>query len=79
MHGMLVNVSSMGHVYGKSIDNTRQHIFLKTDARKSRSQWSFNCICTDSKMCSQTKFGIPRMYARDKIFLALMAASGKDA
>ena len=26
----------------------KQHIFLKTDARKSRSQWSLNCICTDS-------------------------------
>ena len=42
------NVSSMRHIYGKSFDNTRQHIFLKTDARKSRSQWSLNCICTDS-------------------------------
>ena len=55
---------------------TRQHIFLKTDARKSRSQWSLNCICTDSvtlKMCSQTKFGIPRIYATDTIFLDLMA------
>ena len=30
--------------YGKSFDNTRQHIFLKTDAGKSRSQ----CICTES-------------------------------
>ena len=60
------NVSSMRHIYGKSYDNTRQHIFLKTDARKSRSQWSLNCICTDSvtpKMCSQTKFGISRIYA----------------
>ena len=42
------NVSSMQHIYGKSFDNTRQHIFLKTDARKSRSQWLLNCICTDS-------------------------------
>ena len=42
------NVSSMRQFYGKSFDNTRQHIFLKTDARKSRSQWSLNCICTDS-------------------------------
>ena len=70
------NVSSMRHIYGKSFDNTRQHIFLKTDARKSRSQWLLNCICTDSvtlKMCSQTKFGIPRIYARDTIFLYLMA------
>ena len=74
------NVSSMLHIYGKSFDNTRQHIFLKTDARKSRSQWPLSCICTDSvtpspdpKMCSQTKFGIPRIYARDKIFLDLMA------
>ena len=68
------NVSSMRHIYGKSFDNTRQHIFLKTDARKSRSQWSLNCICTDSvtpKMCSQT--GIPRIYATDTIFLDLMA------
>ena len=42
------NVSSMQHIYGKSFDNTRQHIFLKTDARKSRTQWSLDCICTDS-------------------------------
>ena len=27
----------------------------------------------DSKICSQTKFGIPRIYARDTIFLDLMA------
>ena len=50
--------------------------FLKIDARKSRSQWSLNCKCTDSvtpKMCSQTKFGIPRIYATDTIFLDLMA------
>ena len=33
------NVSSMRHIYGKSFDNTRQHIFLKTDARKSRSRY----------------------------------------
>ena len=38
------NVSSVRHIYGKSFDNTRQHIFLKTDARKSRLQWSLNCI-----------------------------------
>ena len=37
------NVSSMRHIYGKSFDN----ISLKTDARKSRSQWSLNCICTN--------------------------------
>ena len=70
------NVSSMRHIYEKSFDNTRQHIFLKTDARKSRSQWSLNCICTDfvtPKMCSQTKFGIPRIPAVDTIFLDLMA------
>ena len=56
-----------------TLDST---FFLKTDARKSRSQWSLNCICTDSvtpKMCSQTKFGIPRIYATDTIFLDLMA------
>ena len=27
----------------------------------------------DPKMCSQTKFGIPRIYARDTIILDLMA------
>ena len=27
----------------------------------------------DPRMCSQTKFGIPRIYARDTIFLDLMA------
>ena len=71
------NVSSMRHINGKSFDNTRQHIFLKTNARKSRSQWLLNCICTDSrdpKMWSQIKFGIPRMYARGHdFFLDLMA------
>ena len=77
------NVSSMRHIYGKSFANTRRHIFLKTDARKSRSQWPLNCICTDSmtpKMCSQTKFGIPRIYATDTNFLDLMAVvKGRDA
>ena len=67
------NVCSMRHIYGKSFDNTRQHIFLKTYVKKSRSQLSLNCICTDSVMCSQTKFGIPRIYARGTIFLDLMA------
>ena len=70
------NVSSMRHIYGKSFDNTGQHIFLNIIARKSRSQWSLNCICTDSvtpKMCSQTKFGISRIYATDTVFLDLMA------
>ena len=69
------NVSSMRHIYGKSFDNTRQHIFLKTDARNSRSQWSQLYIyrLCDPKMCSQTKFGIPRIYACDTIFLDLMA------
>ena len=55
---------------------TLDSTFFKTDARKSRSQWSLICICTDSvtpKMCSQTKFGIPRIYATDTIFLDLMA------
>ena len=55
---------------------TLDSTFLKTNARKSRSQWSLNCICTDSvtpKMCSQNKFWIPRMYARDTFFLDLMA------
>ena len=42
------NVSSMRHINGKSFDNTRLYIFFKTDARKSRPQWSLNRICTDS-------------------------------
>ena len=69
------SVSSMRHIYGKSFDNTRQHIFLKTDARKSRSQWSLNCInrLRDPKMYSQTKFGIRRINAHDTIFLDLVA------
>ena len=70
------NVSSVRHIYGKSFANTRRHIFLKTDARKSRSQWPLNCIRTGSvtpKMCLQTKFGIPRIYATNTIFLDLMA------
>ena len=65
-----INVYSMQHIYGKSFDTTRQHIFLKTDARKSRSQWSLNSICTDSVTPG---CGIPRIYARDTIFLDLMA------
>ena len=55
------NVSSMRHIYRKSFDNTRQHIFLKTDVRKSRSQWSLNCICTDSvtpRCVHKPKFGL---------------------
>ena len=70
------NVSSMRQIYGKTFDKTRHYIFLKIDARKSRLQWSLNCICTDSvtpNMCSQIKFGIPRIYATDPIFLDLMA------
>ena len=65
------NVSSKRIIYGKSFDNIRQHIFLKTDARKSRSQWSLNCICTYSvtPRCVHK----PRIYARDTIFLDLMA------
>ena len=65
------NVSNMRQIYGKSFDNTRQHIFLKTDARKSRSQWSLNCICTDSvtPRCVHK----PRICATDTIFLDLMA------
>ena len=65
------NVSSTRHIYGKSFDNTRQHIFLKTNARKSRSQWSLNCICTDSM--TPGCVGIPRIYAHGTIFLDLMA------
>ena len=30
------------------------------------------------KMCSQTKFGIPRIYATDTIFLDLMAAKDRQ-
>ena len=73
------NVSSMRHIYEQSFANTRRHIFLKTDARKSRSQWPLNCIFTDSvtpKMCSQTKFEIPRIYATDTIFLDLRSGKG---
>ena len=32
------NARCLRHNYGKSFDNTRPHIFLKIDARKSRSQ-----------------------------------------
>ena len=69
------NVSSMRQIYGKSFDNTRQHIFLKTDARKSRSQWSLNCICIDSvtPRCVHKTNEIRRIYARDAIFLDLIA------
>ena len=69
------NVSIMRHIYGKSFDNTRQHIFLKTDARKKVTvvaQLYMNRL-RDLKMCSQTKFGIPRIYACDTVCLELMA------
>ena len=66
------NVSSMRHIYGKSFDNTRQHIFLKTNARKSRSQWSLNCICTDS-VTPGCELGFLGCMLEDTIFLDLMA------
>ena len=65
------NVSSMRHIYGNSFDNTRQHIFLKTDTRKSSSLYMYRL--RDPKMCSQTKFGILRIYTRGTFFLDLMA------
>ena len=70
------NVSSMRHIYGKSFDNTRQHIFLKTDARKSRSQWSLNCICTDSvtpRCVHKSNLGFPGFMLVTLFFLDLMA------
>ena len=70
------NVSSMRHIYGKSFDNTRQHICLKTDARKSRSQWSPNCICTDSvtpRCVHKPNLGFLGFMLVTPIFLDLMA------
>ena len=70
------NVSSMRHIYGKSFDNTRQLIFLKTNARKSRSQWSLNCICTDSvtpRCVHKSNLGFLGCMLVDTIFLDLMA------
>ena len=71
------NVSSMRHIYGKSFDNTRQHIFLKTNVRKSRSQWwSLNCICTDSvtpRCVHKSNLGFLGCMLVDTIFLDLMA------
>ena len=71
------NVSSMRHIYGKSLDST---FFLKTNARKSRSQWLLNCICTDSltPRCVHKSNGIPRIYARGTIF-SRSDGSGKGA
>ena len=70
------NVSSVEHIYGKSFDNTRQHIFLKTDARKSRSQWSLNCICTDSvnpRCVHKPNLGFLGFMLVTRFFLDLMA------
>ena len=70
------NVSSMRHIYGKSFDNTRQHIFLKTDARKSRSQWSLNCICTSSvtpRYVHKPNLGFLGFMLETRFFLDLMA------
>ena len=70
------NVSSKPHIYGKSFDNTRQHIFLKTDARKSRSQWSLNFICTDSvtpRCVHKPNLGFLGFTLVTRFFLDLMA------
>ena len=69
------NVSTR-HIYGKSFDNTRQHIFLKTDARKSRSQWSLNCISTDSvtpRCVHKPNLGFLGFMLVTRVFLDLMA------
>ena len=69
-------LSSMRHIYGKSFDNTRQHIFVKTNARKSRSQWLLNCICTDSvtpRCVHKSNLGFLGCMLVDTIFLDLMA------
>ena len=64
------NVSSMRHIYGKSFDNTRQHIFLKlmpeNQGHSGRLTVYVQTPCTP-------RCGIPRIYARDTIFLDLMA------
>ena len=55
-----------------TLDST---FFLKL-MPENQGQWSLNCICIDSvtpKMCSQTKFGIPRTSATYTIFLDLLA------
>ena len=70
------NVSSMQHIYVKSFYNTRQHIFLKTNARKSRSQWSLNCICTDSMTqgcVHKPNLGFLGFMLMTRFFLNLMA------
>ena len=69
------NVSSMRYIYGKSFDNTRQHIFFKLmpENQGHSGRLTVYVQTGDPKMCSQTKFGIPRIYARDTIFLDLMA------
>ena len=70
------NVSSMRHICGKSFDNTRQHIFLKTNARKSMSQWLLNCICTDSvtpRCVNKSNLGFLGCMLVGTIFLDLMA------
>ena len=65
------DVSSMRHIYGKSFYNTGQHIFLKTDARKLRSQWSLNCICIDSetpRCANKPNLGFPGLMLVTQFF-----------
>ena len=61
------NVSSMRHIYRKSFDNTRQHIFpkLMPENQGRSGRLTVYVQTLDPKMCSQTKFGIPRIYACD--------------
>ena len=56
-----------------TLDST---FFLKTNARKSRSQWSLNCICTDSvtpRCVHKSNLGFLGCMLVDTIFLDLMA------
>ena len=41
------NVSSMRHIYGKSFDNTRQHIFLKGDSNPNNKY-----VLSESTLCT---------------------------
>ena len=56
----------------KTLDST---FFLKLmpEYQGHSGRLTVNVQIPAPKMCSQTKFGIPRIYARDTIFLDLMA------
>ena len=52
--------ASMRHIYGTLFDYTGQHIFLilRPEIKVTVTDKQYTALC-DTKMCPQTKFGIP--------------------